>query len=53
MEIQQGLIGKGREAIGIIADNDTFKENVIEDYSFDPEIGPGAVIGTVNMTQWQ
>ncbi|PLX30858.1 MAG: biotin-independent malonate decarboxylase subunit gamma [Clostridiales bacterium] len=49
MEIQQGLIGKGREAIGIIADNDTFKENVIEDYSFDPEIGPGAVIGTVNI----
>ncbi len=40
------MIGKGREAIGIILDRDSFVENVIGDYRQDEALGPAAVIGT-------
>ncbi len=49
MEIQQGMIGKGREAIDVIIDEGTFKESMIENHLMDPEIGPGAVIGTAKI----
>jgi malonate decarboxylase gamma subunit len=40
------LLGKGRKAIALILDLGTFQENVIGSYKQDPELGPGAVIGT-------
>ncbi len=40
------LVGKGREAVGIILDEGSFTENLIGDYHQDPELGPGAIVGT-------
>jgi malonate decarboxylase gamma subunit len=40
------LVGKGRDAIGIILDEGSFEENVIGAYRQDAALGPGAVIGT-------
>ncbi|MGL6199422.1 MAG: biotin-independent malonate decarboxylase subunit gamma [Lachnospiraceae bacterium] len=40
------LIGKGRAAIDLIMDEDSFQENVIGAYQQDEKIGPGAVVGT-------
>ncbi len=41
-----GLVGKGRDAIAMIVDPNSFNENIIGNYSQDPNLGPGAVIGT-------
>ncbi len=43
------LVGKGREAIDIITDAGSFKENVIDTVEVCPEIGNCAVIGTAVM----
>lgn len=43
------LVGKGREAISLIFDEGTFVENVIGSYTQDPQLGPGAVIGTAKL----
>ena len=48
-ELDNTMIGKGREAIDMIIDPDSLQENIIEGYSFDPEYGPGAVVGTVKL----
>ena len=40
------LTGKGREAIGIIADDGSFAENVVGGVAANENIGPGAVVGT-------
>lgn len=48
-ELDNTMIGRGRDAIEMIIDPGEFKENIIEDYSFDPEYGPGAVVGTAKM----
>ena len=42
----KSLVGKGRDALGIILDEGSFQENVIGAYQQDPQLGPGAVIGT-------
>lgn len=42
----QTMTGKGRAAINMIMDEDSFQENVIGDYHQDEKIGPGSVIGT-------
>lgn len=43
----ESLVGRGRDAIEIIADPGTFAENKIDHFSIeDTEFGPGAVIGT-------
>ena len=42
----KSLIGKGREAVNLILDEGSFTENIIGGYHQDPELGPGAVIGT-------
>lgn len=42
----KSLVGKGREAIGIILDEGSFVENLVGNYNQDPELGPGAVVGT-------
>lgn len=48
-ELDNTMIGRGRDAIDMIIDPDTLQENVIEGYSFDPDYGPGAVVGTVKV----
>ncbi len=43
------LIGRGRDAIEMIFDEGSVQENVIEQYEFDTEIGPGSVVGTAEI----
>ena len=40
------MVGKGRKALEMIVDSDSMRENVIGDYTFEAQIGPGAVIGS-------
>ncbi|MFZ7103878.1 MAG: biotin-independent malonate decarboxylase subunit gamma [Peptococcaceae bacterium] len=49
MDMEQGMIGRGRDAIAMIADDEYFQENKIAAYDFDPELGPGAVVGTAGL----
>lgn len=48
-ELELTMIGRGRDAITMIVDKNSFSENTIENYSFDPEYGPGSVIGTARI----
>ena len=43
------MIGRGRDAIDMIIDKDSFQENIIDGYSFDPDYGPGSVVGTAKL----
>ena len=43
------MIGRGVDAIDMIIDEGSFQENIIDNYSFDPEYGPGSVVGTVKL----
>ena len=45
----ENLVGKGRKAIDIIFDQDSFTENTIGAYTQSPDIGPCAVIGTAKL----
>ncbi len=42
----KSLIGKGREAVGMILDDTGWIENVVGDTAIDSTLGPGAVVGT-------
>ncbi len=42
----KSLLGKGRDAIGLILDAGSFRENVIGSFEQEASFGPGAVIGT-------
>jgi len=48
MELET-MIGRGLDAIEMIIDESSFHENLIDDIDFDPELGPGAVIGTATL----
>jgi len=48
-ELDNTMIGRGRDAIDMIIDQDSLQENIIADYSFDPEYGTGAVVGTIKL----
>lgn len=48
-ELELTMIGRGRDAIDMIADPESFQENVIAQYAFDPDYGPGSVVGTVRL----
>lgn len=39
------MLGKGRQAVSMILDSQSFTEGMIDDYAL-PDIGPGAMIGT-------
>lgn len=39
------MLGKGRQAVSMILDSQSFTEGMVDDYTL-PDIGPGAVIGT-------
>lgn len=49
MDWDQGMIGRGRDALEMIFDAGTVIENTIDDYKIDEEIGPGAVVGTAKL----
>ena len=43
------MIGRGRDAIAMIVDENSFVENSIGDLSFPADFGPGAVIGSAKL----
>lgn len=43
----ESMIGRGRDAIDMIVDAGSLQEGSIGKFQFDPELGPGAVVGTV------
>ncbi len=43
------FIGKGRDAIALLADEGSFQENIVGAESFDPEYAPPAVVGTARL----
>lgn len=45
-ELELTMIGRGRDALEMIVDDGSFEENIIGNYAFDPEYGPGSVVGT-------
>ena len=45
----ESLVGKGREAIPLIIDPDSWVENLAGDTKLDPDFGPGAVVGTAKI----
>jgi malonate decarboxylase gamma subunit len=48
-EYDNTMIGRGRDAIDMIVDPDSFQENTIEDHTFDPDYAPGSVVGTAKL----
>ncbi len=47
MEMQETMMGRGRDAIDMIVDADSFKEGTVGAKTFEDEtFGPGAVVGT-------
>ena len=47
--MEESMIGRGRDAIRMIVDADSFLENKVGEKSFDGEYGPGAVVGTAKV----
>lgn len=48
-ELDNTMIGRGRDAIEMIVDANSSDENHIEGFEFDPEYGPGSVVGTAKI----
>lgn len=48
-ELDNTMIGRGRDAIEMIVDAGSFEENKIGSFDFDPDYGPGSVVGTAKM----
>ena len=48
-EMENTMIGRGRDAIEMIVDAGSFEENKIGTAEFDPDYGPGAVVGTAKL----
>lgn len=48
-ELDNTMIGRGRDAIDMILDSGSFEENHVGAFEFDPEYGPGSVVGTGKM----
>ena len=50
MDMQESMMGRGRDAIEMIVDAGSFAEGTVGAQSFDdPEFGPGAVVGTATL----
>lgn len=45
----ESLVGKGREAINLIIDDQSWEEDVVGNERMDSDFGPGAVVGTVKI----
>ena len=50
MEVKETMMGRGRDAIDMIVDADSFNEGTVGAKTFDdPEFGPGSVVGTAKL----
>ena len=49
MDEEKTMIGRGRDAIDMIVDKDSFIEGKIGEFELDPEYGPGSVVGTAKL----
>ncbi len=49
MSKKQIMVGKGREAVDMIFDENSVQENIINGTEINSEIGPGAVVGTAKL----
>ena len=49
MDEEKTMIGRGRDAIDMIVDKDSFIEGKIGEHELDPEYGPGSVVGTAKL----
>lgn len=49
LDEEKTMIGRGRDAIAMIADKDSFDEGRIGSFMLDPEYGPGSVVGTAKL----
>lgn len=49
MDEEKTMIGRGRDAIDMIVDKDSFVEGKIGEFELDPEYGPGSVVGTAKL----
>ena len=48
-DMDEMMIGRGRDAVEMIVDPGSFEENCIDGFGVDPELGPGAVVGTASL----
>lgn len=44
--MEKSMVGRGREAISMVMDQDTFEENQVGFATIQEDLGPGAVVGT-------
>lgn len=49
LDMEETMIGRGRDAIAMIFDEGSLRENLVDQYQFDAETGPGAVVGTAKL----
>ena len=49
MYLEQGMIGRGRDAIDMVTTENSFQENLVGDYQIETDLGPGAVVGTAEL----
>lgn len=47
--MEESMVGRGREAIEMIVDKDSFQENLAGGVELDGDFGPGAVVGTAQL----
>ncbi|MGO5116285.1 biotin-independent malonate decarboxylase subunit gamma [Candidatus Avoscillospira sp. LCP25S3_F1] len=47
--MEENMVGRGREAIEMIVDAESFQENLVGNQTVDGEFGPGAVVGTAQL----
>jgi len=47
--MEQLMVGKGRQAISMIVEADSFQENLVGGTTMDGDFGPGAVVGTATL----
>lgn len=47
--MEENMVGRGREAITMIVDPDSFEENRVGNETVDGDFGPGAVVGTAQL----
>lgn len=48
--MEMSMVGRGRDAIEMIVDQGSFEEHTVGDHDLDPELGPGAVVGTAALS---
>lgn len=45
----ENMVGRGRDAISMIVEPDSFQENLVGGVTMDGDFGPGAVVGTARL----